>query len=80
MPGINDVFLKIKEISADAVNARSAVSVSDLQNELGISPSDMAHCLQYLKGLRFITFMETPVSFVRLTLLGYNADISNAQT
>lgn len=77
MPGINDVLLKIKEISADAVNARSAVSVRELQSELNLNQADMSYSLQYLKGMRLITFMETPVVFIRLTLLGFNTSYLN---
>lgn len=68
---INDVLQKIKEISADAVNARSAVSINELQHELNIDRSDMLSSLQYLKRMRLITFMDTPVANIRLTLLGF---------
>ncbi|OJW77372.1 MAG: hypothetical protein BGO69_18500 [Bacteroidetes bacterium 46-16] len=74
---INDVLQKIKEISADAVNMRSAVSVDELQRELNINRSDMLDSLQYLKGMRFITFMDTPVAYIRLTLLGFNVSSLN---
>lgn len=37
----------------------------------------MLDSLQYLKGMRFITFMDTPVAYIRLTLLGFNVSSLN---
>lgn len=75
MPEINDVLLKIKEISSHTISARSVVSVRELQGELNLTQADMAYYLLYLKRMRFITFMENPVVFVRLTMLGFNANL-----
>ena len=76
MPQVNDVLLKIKEISACAMNSRCMVSIKELQDEMNITQADMFRCLQDLKSLRFITFRETPVAFIKLTMLGINADLN----
>ncbi len=66
----NEVFRKIKEMSARAIHPRPVVKTSELANELLVSRESLAQSLIQLKQLRLLNFNDEQASTIRLTLLG----------
>ena len=70
MPTENEVFRKIKEMSARGMQPRPTVYTSDLASELSISADNLLRTLAELKQLRLISFGDNTTSTIKLTLLG----------
>ncbi len=66
----NEVFRKIKEISARESRPRPEVTTFQLANELEISSDNLLPSLTQLEELKLLNFCDADASIVRLTLLG----------
>lgn len=69
MTTTNDVYRKIKEMSARSVNPRPQIIVQQLANELSMGSDQLIPCLDALKEMRLIK-AEGFGKTVKLTLLG----------
>lgn len=66
----NEVFRKIKEISAREIKPRPLVNTAALAHELSVTPESLMPFLLQLKQLRLVNFIDIQASAFRLTLLG----------
>ena len=66
----NEVFRKIKEISARDTRPRPEVTTMQLANELEISCDSLLPSLTQLEDLKLLNFCDAESSVVKLTLLG----------
>lgn len=67
----NEVYRKIKEMSARVANPRPQVAVTGIATELKQVNEQLLPMLTELKDMRLITFDKPNVQAVRLTLLGF---------
>ena len=66
----NEVFRKIKEISAQTVIPRPLINTVALAYELGISRERLTPWLTELKASRLVMYQDAHAQEIKLTLLG----------
>jgi hypothetical protein len=67
---VNDVYRKIKEMSAEAWTPRPVLSVINLSSRLETNSERLLPLLSYLQEIKLIRFNEAGRTSVKLTLLG----------
>ncbi len=67
---VNEVYRKIKEMSAREMNPRPKIMVQELVNELMITQDNLMPCLTALKDMRLINTEGFGFACIKLTLLG----------
>lgn len=67
---VNEVYRKIKEMSAREMNPRPKIMVQQLVDELMITQDNLMPCLTALKDMRLINAEGYDFTSIKLTLLG----------
>ncbi len=70
----NDVFRKVKELSALVMNPRPQIFISNISAELSESRESLLPLLTHLSDIKLIRFNEPSMESVKLTLLGNNVN------
>lgn len=71
MATTNEVYRKIKEMSARVANPRPFINITGIATEMMQVNEQILPMLTELKDLRLITFDKPNVQSVKLTLLGF---------
>lgn len=72
MVTVNEVYRKIKEMSAQQWNPRPVITISNISQELYTSRESLLPYLRELEDMKLIRFNEAAKLTVKLTLLGNN--------
>lgn len=67
---LNEVYKKIKEISARTANPRPQIQVASLAQELSSRAEQITPHLAELKRMHLISATDQAITNIRLTLLG----------
>lgn len=71
---LNEVYKKIKEISARTANPRPQIAVASLAQELSSGQEQIKPHLAELKRMHLISATDQAATNIRLTLLGNNVN------
>jgi|GEM_PF-1107428 len=74
MATVNDVYRKIKDLSAREWTPRPSIAVATLSSELSLTRESVMPMLTELQDMKLIRFNETTKASLRLTLLGHTVN------